>query len=192
MRVTASKLFKQKVDKNPATNSDFCNQVVVRRDVQSVSKPSYDYRITKRRRGSNNSKKGNFRWRYNGGLMIDHRYEFCYYFVLHYNESEKSMTIVPMIKDGVFERKEESKTSNKSHDAVDKRLLGRPRYQCNILETDKNWIRDVSLEDYIIVPEAVAVFDTSLVAQEAWDIGGNGFGPSVWDNGSVVELHIEW
>jgi hypothetical protein len=72
-----------------------------------------------------------------------------------------------------------SKTSNKSHDAVDKRLLGRPRYQCNILETDKNWIRDVSLKDYIIVPEAVAVFDTSLVAQEAWDIGGNGCGPSV-------------
>jgi hypothetical protein len=39
--------------------------------------------------------------------MIDHRYEFCYYFVLHYNELKKSMTIVPMIKDGVFERKQD-------------------------------------------------------------------------------------
>ena len=62
--------------------------------------------------------------------------------------------------------------------SFDDKLLGRPRYQCNILETDKNWIRDVSLDAYVVVPEAMAVFDTSIVAQEAWDIGGNAFGVS--------------
>ena len=35
--------------------------------------------------------------------MVDHGYEFCYYFVLDYNEAKKKMTIVPIIKDCVFE-----------------------------------------------------------------------------------------
>jgi len=164
MKISASKLFKQTVINNQTdTNSNFYNRVVVRRNVQSGSDEGHDRRSTKRR-------KDNFRWRYNGGLMIDHRYEFCYYFVLHYNESKKSMTIVPMVKDGVFERAAESEVEN----PFDERLLGRPRYQCNILETDKNWIRDAPLEEYAIVADAVAVFDTCFIAQEAWDIGGSG------------------
>lgn len=165
-KVIASKLLKQKVDKKSASSDDFYNQVVIRRDVQYGHEQSNDDRNTKHRRD-------NFRWCYNGGLMIDHRYEFCYYFVLNYNEAKKTMTIVPMIKDGVFEQ-----TKGNNNNNVEERLLGRPRYQCNILETDKNWIRDVPLAEYAIVPDAVPVFETSLVAQEAWDIGGkNCIGP---------------
>ena len=165
-KVIASNLLKQKVDKQSTSSNDFYNQVVIRRDIQYGHEQSHDDHSTKRRRD-------NYRWRYNGGLMIDHRYEFCYYFVLDYNEAKKSMTIVPMIKDGVFERTIESNDKN-----VEERFLGRPRYQCNILETDKNWIRDVPLAEYAIVPDAIPVFETSLVAQEAWDIGGkNCIGP---------------
>lgn len=176
-RVVASTLLKQKVSKQTASDPDYYNRVVIRRNVQDYIDRGCDSRSSKRRRGNDNSKKGNVRWRYNGGLMIDHRYEFCYYFVLDYNETKKKMTIVPMIKDGVFEKTIESKNKTTSP-SFDEKLLGRPRYQCNILETDKNWIRDVSLDAYVVVPEAMAVFDTPLVAQEAWDIGGNAFGVS--------------
>lgn len=113
--------------------------------------------------------------------MINHRYEFCYYFVLHYNETKKTMTMVPMIKDGVFERPTGRKDKSITSSVLDERFLGRPRYQCNILETDKNWIRDVPLEDYTVVREAVAVVDTPLVAHEAWDICSDSFGPCIYD-----------
>lgn len=179
MLVNASKLFKQKVNRKGSTATDFCNQVVVRRNIQNVHEQGSGQRIIKRRRGNENPTKGSIRWRYNGGLMIDHRYEFCYYFVLHYNDLEKTMTIVPMLKDGVFERTTGSKNNSINSSVVDERLLGRPRYQCNILKTDKNWIRDVPLEDYAIIPEAAAVFDTPLVAQEAWDLGVDSLGPYV-------------
>lgn len=180
MLVNTFKLFKQKVSRKASTATDFYNQVVVRRNIQNVHEQGSGQRVIKRRRGNENPTKGRIRWRYNGGLMIDHRYEFCYYFVLHYNESEKTMTIVPMLKDGVFERTTGSKNNSINSSVVDERLLGRPRYQCNILKTDKNWIRDASLEDYAIVPEAATVFDTPLVAQEAWDLGGDSFlGPYV-------------
>jgi len=180
MKVNSSKLFKQKLDENSKTTGFFYNKVVIRRDVQNV----LDNRLNKRRRVDDDPKKGRIRWRYNGGLMMDHRYEFCYYFVLHFDEFKKSLTIVPMLKDGVFERSTGSKNKGihstvREESVLDERLLGRPRYQCNILETDKNWIRDVPLEEYAIVPEAVAVFDTPLVAQEAWDIGDGGFAPHV-------------
>lgn len=176
MLVDESKLFKQKVSRKASTAADFQNQVVVRRNIQSVHEQGSGRRISKRKRGNENPQKGCIRWRYNGGLMIDHRYEFCYYFVLHYNESEKSMTIVPMIKDGVFERTTGSKNNSINSTVLDESVLGRPRYQCNILKTDKNWIRDAPLEDYAIVPEAAAVFDNPLVAQEAWDLAGDSLG----------------
>jgi hypothetical protein len=180
MKVNSSKLFKQKLSENSKTTDSFYNQIVIRRDVQNV----LDNRLNKRRRVDDDPKKGCIRWRYNGGLMMDHRYEFCYYFVLHFDESKKSLTIVPMLKDGVFERSTGSKKKGihstvRDESVLDERLLGRPRYQCNILKTDKNWIRDVPLEEYAIVPEAVAVFDTPLVAQEAWDIGDGVFAPHV-------------
>lgn len=174
MAVNSSKLFKQKVSRQHGTADEFYNQVVVRRSVLD-----YDHHISKRKRGNQSAKKGRFRWRYNGGLMINHRYEFCYYFVLHYNETKKTLTMVPMIKDGVFERPTGSKDKSISSPVLDERFLGRPRYQCNILETDKNWIRDVPLEDYTIVQEAVAVVDTPLVAHEAWDICSDSFGPCI-------------
>jgi hypothetical protein len=170
--IDKAKLYKQNVIKHGKTIADLYNKIVVRRNVQSVLEQSCVRQIKKRRRGNGNPKNGRIGLRYNGGLMIDHRYEFCYYFVLHYNESEKIMTLVPMIKDGVFERA--SGIENGST-VVDENFLGRPRYECNILETDRNWIRDAPIEDYAIVHEAVAVIDTPFVAQEAWDIVGNGF-----------------
>jgi len=176
-RVVASTLLKQKVSRQNSSNPDYYNRVVIRRSVQNHIDQGCDSRSSKRRRFNDNSKKGNVRWRYNGGLMVDHRYEYCYYFVLDYNEAKKKMTIVPMIKDGIFEKSIDSKNKTTSP-SFDEKLLGRPRYQCNILETDKNWIRDVSLDAYVVVPEAMAVFDTPIVAQEAWDIRGNAFGVS--------------
>jgi len=71
------------------------------------------------------------------------------------------MTIVPMIQDGFF-----SSTGNNKN----KERSGRPRYQCNILDTDRNWIREAPLDEYEIVPNAVMVMKTPLVAKEAWDI----------------------
>lgn len=165
-KIIASTLLKQKIKTKTCSNADFYNQVVIRRVVQDRNDEDFDGQSSKRRRVSDNSRKCIFRWRYNGGLMIDHRYEFCYYFVLEYNEAKKTMTIVPMIKDGVFE-----KTTKGPF--FDEKLLGLPRYECNILKTDKNWIRDVPVEDYVVVPEAKPVFNTRIVVEEAWDIGGN-------------------
>lgn len=174
--IDKAKLYKQIVIKNGRTTADIYNKIVVRCNVQSVLEQSCVRHIDKRRRGNGNPNNGRIGLRYNGGLMIDHRYEFCYYFVLHYNESKKFLTLVPMIKDGVFER---ATGIENSSTVVDEKFLGRPRYECNVLETDRNWICDAPIEDYAIVPEAVAVIDTPFVAQEAWDIVGNGFVPYV-------------
>jgi len=177
--INKAKLFKQMVSRKASTTANFYNQVVVRRNVRGVLDQRRGRRIGKRRCGNDNPENGRIRLRYNGGIMMDHRYEFCYYFVLHHDELKDSLTIVPMIKDGVFERATGSKNNSSNTTVVDERVLGRPRYQCNILETDKNWIRDVSLEDYAIVPETVAVADTPLVAKEVWDIVGDGVVPYV-------------
>jgi len=167
--IDKSKLLKQKISGQGSITTDCCNKVVIRCNVKSVLDRSVGS-IYKLKCGNENTSKSRKRWHYNGGLMINHRFEYCYYFVLHCNEEKKSLTIVPMIKNGVFEQATGS--GNKAGDStiLDKRVLERPRYECNILETDKNWIRDVPMEDYVVVPEAVAVIDTSLVAHEAWDI----------------------
>lgn len=149
--IDKSTLLKQKIKEQANSTVGFFNKVVIRRNVA----------------GSLSGSKGQIRWYYNGGLMIDHRCEYCYYFVLDSNEEQKSLTIIPMIKDGVFE---EEKGDEKK--ILDKRVLGRPRFECNILKTDKNWIRDAPMKDYLIVQDAVPVINTPLVAQEAWDIGG--------------------
>ena len=103
---------------------------------------------------------GRIRRHYNGGSMLDHRYEFCYYFVLHYDEPTQNVTLVPMIRNGLFM-------------SGNKKRMGRYRYQCNILENNKNWILDASPNEYDIVPSAVMIMKTPVVAQEAWDIHGN-------------------
>lgn len=168
--IDKSELLKQKVYNKAGITADFYNQIVIRRNIQSVLDRGRCVSKKRKRGNDEDSKNGRRRWRYNGGLMVDHRYEFCYYFVLHYNESKKSLTIVPLIKDGVFERATRSKTNGIRGAALDEQILGRPRFQCNILATDKNWIRNAPVEDYAIVPKAVAVVGTSLVAEEAWDI----------------------
>jgi len=165
-KIIASTLLKQKTKRKTSSEADFYNQVVIRRTVQDRNDQDCEGQSSKRRRVNDSSKKDTIRWRYNGGLMIDHRYEFCYYFVLEYNEAKNTMTIVPMIKDGVFERTTKGP-------CFDEKLLGLPRYECNILKTDKNWIREVPVEDYVVVAEAKHVFDTRIVSQEAWAIGGN-------------------
>lgn len=168
--INKSKLFKQKVGKKDITDDDFFNRVVVRRDIRCPLNQE-----CKRRRVNSNPKKK----KYNGGLMIDHRYEFCYYFVLHYNKSEKTLTMVPMIKDGVFERTKESKNKKMTNPVIDETLLGRPRYLCNILNTDKNWIRDAPQDEYTIVQDAINVFGSPLVGQEEWNILSNSSVPNV-------------
>merc|ERR1712028_296663 len=84
--------------------------------------------------GPNSSSSSWFKQRaYNGGTMIDHRYEYCYYFVLHYDESASKVTLVPMIRNGLF-------TSGKYKTA---KVGPRYRYQCNVLDTNRNWMIDV-------------------------------------------------
>jgi len=167
LTINKANLFKQGIRKQGSSTADFFDKVVIRRNVQNSIGGSIlgmDGADTHKCE-IESTKKGRIRWHYNGGLMIDHRYEYCYYFVLHFNEAEKSLTIVPLIKDGVFEE-----ATGSEKEIIDESVMGRPRYECNILKTDKNWIRDAPMEDYVVVPQAVPVIKTPLVAREAWDI----------------------
>ena len=62
-RVVASKLLKQKVSRQTSSKPDYYNRVVIRRSVQNYIDQGCDSRRSKRRRGSDNSRKGNVRWR---------------------------------------------------------------------------------------------------------------------------------
>lgn len=75
-----------------------------------------------------------------------------YYFVLHYDEANETIQIVPMAAKGTCLGKHS----------------GRPRYQCLVEETDENF-RTEPTHSFQVVP-ATMVMKTSLVAQEAWDI----------------------
>ena len=75
-----------------------------------------------------------------------------YYLVMHYDEADRMMRIVPMKANGKLTGKSE----------------GRPRYQVVLQETDTN-IATVRADDYVIVP-ARMVMKTPLVANEAFDI----------------------
>ena len=143
--IDTTKLCKQKVKSYPRSRVHYYNKVVVRKRFNAVdAMPNV----------------GRIRRHYNGGSMLDHRYEFCYYFVLHYDEPTQNVTLVPMIRNGLFM-------------SGNKKRMGRYRYQCNILENNKNWILDASPNEYDIVPSAVMIMKTPVVAQEAWDIHGN-------------------
>jgi hypothetical protein len=143
--IDKTKLCKQKVKSYPRSRIHYYNKVVVRKRFNAVDAMPNG---------------GPFRRHYNGGSMLDHRYEFCYYFVLHYDEPTQNVTLVPMIRQGLFM-------------SGNKKRMGRYRYQCNILENNKNWILDASPNEYDIVPNAVMIMKTPVVAQEAWDIYGN-------------------
>lgn len=75
-----------------------------------------------------------------------------YYFVLHYDEKEHSIRIVPLQVSGVL-------TGTRA---------GRPRWKAVLEGTDHNF-HTVSTADYVPV-EAKMVMKTPLVAVEAWDI----------------------
>jgi len=78
----------------------------------------------------------------------------AYFFVLHYGETSQQITIVPMAPKGVLSGKRQ----------------GRPRFQCVLQETSKNW-KTASTKDYEPV-SAFMVMKTPIIAQEAWDILG--------------------
>jgi hypothetical protein len=68
-----------------------------------------------------------------------------------------TLTIVPLHPTGHFARTRD----------------GRPRYQCDLLDTNDNWltVRNVSSQpQWEIVTPTQAVMKTSMVAQEAWDL----------------------
>merc|ERR1711865_979354 len=148
--IDKTKLCKQKVKSYPRSRVHYYNKVVIRKRSSNVVDD--DPRIARR---------------YNGGSMIDHRYEYCFYFVLHYDESTSKIVLVPMIRNGLFM-------------TGSKKRVGRFRYQCNILENNKNWIvQDAATstinisKEYDVVMDATMIMKTSLVAQEAWDIYSN-------------------
>jgi len=148
--IDKTKLCKQKVKSYPRSRVHYYNKVVIRKRSSNVVDD--DPRIARR---------------YNGGSMIDHRYEYCFYFVLHYDESTSKIVLVPMIRNGLFM-------------TGSKKRVGRFRYQCNILENNKNWIvQDAASstinisKEYDVVMDATMIMKTSLVAQEAWDIYSN-------------------
>lgn len=76
----------------------------------------------------------------------------AYFFVVHYAEDVGQLRLAPMICRGRLTGKRE----------------GRPRYQCDIRETDAN-LPTVAVDDYDIVP-ATMVMKTPVVAHEAWDV----------------------
>jgi hypothetical protein len=78
-----------------------------------------------------------------------------YYFVLNYNEALQQLILVPMAPKGILSGKRQ----------------GRPRFQCVLDTSTKNWEMAVSTNDYEPVP-AFMVMKTPIVAQEAWDILG--------------------
>ena len=77
-----------------------------------------------------------------------------FYFVLHYNERFQQITICPMSPKGTLSGKRQ----------------GRLRFQCQLLDTSKNWLH-ASAREYEPV-SAFMVMKTPIVAQEAWDILG--------------------
>lgn len=75
-----------------------------------------------------------------------------YFYVLEYDEENKLLCLVPLIAKGTLSGQRE----------------GRPRYRCDIGETDANF-KIVSTSDYSVV-RSCAIMKTSLVAMEAWDV----------------------
>jgi hypothetical protein len=75
-----------------------------------------------------------------------------FFFVMEYDETKDVLCIVPMVASGTLAGKRE----------------GRPRYQCEIGDTDENF-RIVSAADYEVVRSAM-VMKTPILAAEAWDI----------------------
>ena len=71
------------------------------------------------------------------------------------------------------------KQQKMTNSVIDETLLGRPRYLCNILKTDKNWIRDAPQDEYTIVQDAINVLGSPLVGQEEWNILSNSSVPNV-------------
>merc|ERR1712238_569905 len=150
--IDKTKLCKQKVKSYPRSRIHYYNKVVIRKRSSNVvdDDPRNNSPIPRR---------------YNGGSMIDHRYEYCFYFVLHYEEATSKIVLVPMIRNGLF------MTGSKNR-------VGRFRYQCNILENNKNLIvQDAGntniFDEYDVVMDATMIMKPSLVAQEAWDIYSN-------------------
>lgn len=89
---------------------------------------------------------------YNRVVKHNSKHPQKYYFVLHYDESEGAIIIVPMAPKGVLTGKRE----------------GRPRYQALLGDTDEN-IQEVNASDFQVVP-ATMVMKTPFVSQEAWDV----------------------
>lgn len=75
-----------------------------------------------------------------------------YYYVLEYDDSQQRLCLVPMYAKGTLTGQRE----------------GRPRYRCDLRETDTNFIM-AAAADYVVV-RSCAVMKTSVVATEAWDI----------------------
>ena len=75
-----------------------------------------------------------------------------YFYVLEYDDTKKQLCLVPLITKGTLSGQRE----------------GRPRYRCDIGDTDSNF-KIVSASDYVVV-RSCAIMKTSLVASEAWDI----------------------
>lgn len=79
-----------------------------------------------------------------------------YYFVLHYDEELQLVTLVPLVISGTFRRN------------------GHPRYRCQLLDTNENWIMNASAAEYVVADKVKITMRTSLVANEGWDMGRNG------------------
>lgn len=75
-----------------------------------------------------------------------------FYYVVEYDDDKNLLCIVPMYPKGTLSGQRE----------------GRPRYRCDIGETDANF-KIVSGADYAVV-RSCAIMKTSVVALEAWDI----------------------
>ena len=75
-----------------------------------------------------------------------------FYYVVEYDGEKNLLCIVPMYIKGTLSGQRE----------------GRPRYRCDIGETDANF-KIVSGSDYAVV-RSCAIMKTSIVALEAWDI----------------------
>merc|ERR1711865_894273 len=164
--IDKSKLCKQKMKSYPRSRIHYYNKIVFRKRSSILNSiiMDNDNNNSFTTDGPNSSSSSWFKQRaYNGGTMIDHRYEYCYYFVLHYDESASKVTLVPMIRNGLF-------TSGKYKTA---KVGPRYRYQCNVLDTNRNWMIDVPADDYEVVDKAIMIMKTSFVASEAWDIYDN-------------------
>ena len=164
--IDKSKLCKQKMKSYPRLRIHYYNKIVFRKRSSILNSiiMDNDNNNSFTDDDPNSSSSSWFKQRaYNGGTMVDHRYEYCYYFVLHYDESASKVTLVPMIRNGLF-------TSGKYKTA---KVGPRYRYQCNVLDTNRNWMIDVPADDYEVVDKAIMIMKTSFVASEAWDIYDN-------------------